>query len=125
MKAKMEHIAIKALNPYREAKWLEKYFGFKYVEGDELKEEGMENTRTTLENEAGDWIEVFSCSKPNCDDNNVLCHFAFAVDDIQAYYDRFKEDDQLNQNCEIINFNTSKLFFVETPEGVSIELIQR
>jgi hypothetical protein len=126
MKAKFEHIAVTVENPYLVSEWFKKYFDFDYYEGDILeKDKKAINTRTTLKNPSGDMLELFSGIVNKSLGKDAISHIAFIVDCIDEYYNRFKEDNLIDETTKIVSMKDFKLMFITTVDGITLELLER
>ncbi len=125
----INHVHIRAADPHQSAAWYEKFFGAKLVSEREV----MPGT-ITLGMEVGGPCRLNISSKPagSSDERAVaklnrlgLEHFGFDVEDLEAEIKKFEE-----ANIRIVLPLTevtggTRLAYIEGPDDVLIELVQR
>ncbi|RIA45476.1 VOC family protein [Dichotomicrobium thermohalophilum] len=125
--AKAIHMMIRVLDEARSTDFYEKGFGLKVA--DRLDFEKF--TLVYLRNPENDFEVELTVNKGQTepyDLGNGYGHLAFAVDDLEAEHERFKELGF--QPRDIVEFAPggeviAKFFFVSDPDGYQIEVLQR
>jgi catechol 2,3-dioxygenase-like lactoylglutathione lyase family enzyme len=125
----INHVHIRSADPHASAAWYGKYFGAKIVSEREV----MPGTITiSMEVEGPVRLNVSSKPQGTSDERRVaelnrlgLEHFGFAVEDLEAELDRLERD-----GIRIVLPFTevaggTRLAYIEGPDDVLIELVQR
>jgi catechol 2,3-dioxygenase-like lactoylglutathione lyase family enzyme len=125
----INHVHIRSADPHASASWYEKHFGAKIISEREV----MPGT-ITISMEVGGPVRLNVSSKPEgtSDERAVaelnrlgLEHFGFAVEDLEADLDRLE-----GAGIRIVLPLTevvggTRLAYIEGPDAVLIELVQR
>ncbi len=125
----INHVHIRSLDPHESAAWYVKHFGAKIVSEREV----MPGT-ITIGMELGGPVRLNVSSKPegSSDERAVaelnrlgLEHFGFGVEDLEAELKRLKASGIriVLPLTEVVG--GTRLAYVEGPDGVLIELVQR
>jgi catechol 2,3-dioxygenase-like lactoylglutathione lyase family enzyme len=125
----INHVHIRSADPHASASWYEKYFGAKIVSEREV----MPGT-ITISMEVGGPVRLNVSSKPEgtSDERAVaelnrlgLEHFGFDVEDLEAELDRLERAGIriVLPLTEVVG--GTRLAYIEGPDDVLIELVQR
>jgi catechol 2,3-dioxygenase-like lactoylglutathione lyase family enzyme len=125
----INHVHIRSTDPHASASWYEKHFGAKIVSEREV----MPGT-ITISMEVGGPVRLNVSSKPEgtSDERAVaelnrlgLEHFGFAVEDLEADLDRLEVAGVriVLPLTEVVG--GTRLAYIEGPDDVLIELVQR
>jgi catechol 2,3-dioxygenase-like lactoylglutathione lyase family enzyme len=125
----INHVHIRSADPHASASWYEKHFGAKIVSEREV----MPGT-ITISMEVGGPVRLNVSSKPEgtSDERAVaelnrlgLEHFGFAVEDLEADLDRLEVAGVriVLPLTEVVG--GTRLAYIEGPDDVLIELVQR
>jgi lactoylglutathione lyase len=125
----INHVHIRSADPHASASWYEKHFGAKIVSEREV----MPGT-ITISMEVGGPVRLNVSSKPEgtSDERAVaelnrlgLEHFGFAVEDLEADLERLKVAGVriVLPLTEVVG--GTRLAYIEGPDDVLIELVQR
>ena len=119
--SKLDHVSVLAKNSQKTVDFYKELFGFEELFRKEVE---LMHMKIVYLGKGEDHIEIIEPTGKDIKMNDGLKHLAFISDDIEADFKDFKEKGVVMLHNEVQKHENLAFFFVKSPSGEFVEVIQ-